>query len=91
MDTVLPVVVQIPSEIFHNLKEIPMFQVAIVRYGKVCEMFTVNNLAVFTVKLSYLRKYSRDDITYFVMSEKDDCDLTSLSTGNVGEITKGLA
>lgn len=68
-----------------------MFQVAIVRNGKVCEKFTVKNLTVFAVKLAYLRKYTQDDTTFFVMSEKDDCDIVSLSTGNVGMITKGLA
>lgn len=68
-----------------------MFQVAMVRNGKVCEMFTVNNLAIFTAKIDYLRKYTKDNTTYFVMSEKDDCDIVSLSTGNVGEIVRGLA
>lgn len=68
-----------------------MFQVAIVRNGKVCEMFGVNNLMLFACKLEYLRKYTQGDITHFVMSEKDDCNLVSLSTGNVGQIVKGLA
>lgn len=68
-----------------------MFQVAIVRNGKVCEMFGVNNLMLFACKLEYLRKYTQGDTVYFVMSEKNDCDITSLSTGNVGQITKGLA
>lgn len=68
-----------------------MFQVAMVRYGAVCEKFQVKNLVLFAQKLSYLRKYTENGITYFVMSEKDDCDITSLSTGNVGQIVKGLA
>lgn len=68
-----------------------MFQVAIVRNGKVCEMFAVGNLVLFACKLEYLRKYTQDGVTHFVMSEKDDCDIVSLSTGNVGQIVKGLA
>lgn len=68
-----------------------MFQVAIVRCGKVCDTFAVSNLMLFACKLEYLRKYTQDGVAYFVMSEKDDCDLTSLSTGNVGMIAKGLA
>lgn len=68
-----------------------MFQVAIVRNGKVCEMFAVSNLMLFACKLEYLRKYTENGVTHFVMSEKDDCDITSLSTGNVGQIVKGLA
>lgn len=67
-----------------------MFQVAIVRYNVVCELFTVKNLASFAVKLSYLRKYEKDGVTYFVMAEKTS-DIATLSTGNVGVITKGLA
>jgi hypothetical protein len=68
-----------------------MYSVAMVRNGKVCETFTVNNLAIFTAKLAYLRKYTENGITHFVMAEKNDCDLTSLSTGDVGQIVKGLA
>lgn len=68
-----------------------MFQVAMVRNGKVCETFHVKNLMMFAQKLEYLRKYTQDGVVYFVMSEKDDCNLASLSTGNVGKITKGLA
>jgi hypothetical protein len=67
-----------------------MYSVAMVRNGAVCEKFTVKNLTVFTAKLAYLRKYTQGNTTYFVMSEKDDCSLTSLSTGDVGPITKGL-
>lgn len=68
-----------------------MYPVAIVHCGKVCETFTVSNLVLFACKLEYLRKYTQGDTTYFVMSEKDDCDITSLSSGNVGMIVKGLA
>lgn len=68
-----------------------MYPVSIVRYGKVVEMFTVKNLAIFTAKLAYIRKYEKDGVTYFVMAEKDDCNIVSLSTGSVGAITKGLA
>jgi hypothetical protein len=67
-----------------------MFQVGIVHNGKVCETFIVGNLVLFACKLDYLRKYTQGNTTYFVMSEKDDCSLTSLSTGDVGPITKGL-
>ena len=68
-----------------------MFQVGIVRYGKVCDTFAVSNPMLFACKLSYLRKYTHEGITFFVMAEKEGCDLSSLSTGNVGKITKGLA
>lgn len=67
-----------------------MYPVAIVRYGKVAETFAVKNLAIFTAKLAYLRKYEKDGVTYFVLAEKTS-DITTLSTGNVGIITKGLA
>lgn len=67
-----------------------MYPVAIVRYGKITETFTVRNLQLFDCKLQYLRKFTKDGVTFFVMAEKDDY-ITSLSTGNVGKITKGLA
>lgn len=68
-----------------------MFQVAMVRNGKVCEKFTVSNLVLFDAKLDYIRRYAENGAVFFVMSEKDDCNLASLSTGNVGEIARGLA
>ena len=67
-----------------------MYPVAIVRYGKVAETFTVKNLQLFDMKLEYIRKYTQDGVVHFVMAEKVS-DVTSLSTGSVGEITKGLA
>lgn len=68
-----------------------MFQVAMVRNGKVCQTFQVGNLAIFEDRLMYLSKYTVNGIIHYVMAVKDDCDITSLSTGNVGQIAKGLA
>jgi len=67
-----------------------MYSVAIVRYGKVTETFAVKNLQLFDMKLEYIRKYTQDGVVYYVMAEKVS-DVTSLSTGSVGIITKGLA
>jgi len=77
-------------QLLSNLKEFIMYSVAIVRYGKVTETFAVKNLQLFDMKLEYIRKYTQDGVVYYVMAEKVS-DVTSLSTGSVGIITKGLA
>lgn len=68
-----------------------MYPVAIVRYGKVAETFTVGNLQIFDCKLQYLHKFVQDGVMYYVMAEKTEPAITSLSTGSVGVIEKGLA
>ncbi len=68
-----------------------MYTVNIVRYGQVVTSYSVKNIRIHLAQLAYLSVSNEGNVYNVVMAVKDDCDLTTLSTGNVGIITKGMA
>jgi len=68
-----------------------VYTINIIRYGKVVNTYTVNNIRIHLAQLAYISVSNEGNTYNVVMAVKDDCDITTLSTGNVGTITKGLA
>jgi hypothetical protein len=68
-----------------------MYTVNIVRYGQVVKSYSVKNIRLTLAQLDYLSVSNEGNTYNVVMAVKNDCDIVSLSTGNVGEIQKGLA
>lgn len=68
-----------------------MYTVNIIRYGKIVETYTVHNIRIHLAQLAYVSVRNTHNTYDVVMAVKNDCDIVSLSTGNVGEIQKGLA
>jgi hypothetical protein len=68
-----------------------MYTVNIVRYGQVVKSYSVKNIRLTLAQLAYLSVSNEGNTYNVVMAVKNDCDIVSLSTGNVGIIEKGLA
>jgi hypothetical protein len=71
-----------------------MYTVNIVRYGQVVTSYSVKNIRLTLAQLAYLsvsNEGNEGNVYNVIMAVKDDCDITTLATGNVGIITKGLA
>lgn len=68
-----------------------MYTVNIVRYGQVVTSYSVKNIRLTLTQLAYLSVSNEGNVYNVIMAVKDDCDITTLATGNVGIITKGLA
>lgn len=68
-----------------------MYTVNIVRYGQIVESYTVKNIRITLSQLAYVSVTNVGNVYNVVMATKKDCDITSLSTGSVGFVTKGIA
>lgn len=67
-----------------------MYTINIIRCGRVYLTYQVNNIRVCLSQLAYLSVSSEGNTYNVVMAVTDTQPIVNLSTGNVGQITKGL-
>lgn len=68
-----------------------MYTVNLIRYNKIVQTYQVSSIRLHLAQLAYVSVSNGGNTYNVVMAVKNDCDIVSLSTGNVGEIQKGLA